>query len=238
MVATFASNLTSDSNFPCQILYVPLSYLFEDCILAEGKWFKLNLLPRKHPTSVKVKSILISCPSHATCLITRTSGTCAASSEQAPQVRTFEHLGAPWGTLGHIRAPATCELGRRDRPRNSKAPTVRSQRSAWEDLWERRLARYILVWSILEQVIPFFVFFCSKKLILNKVSLKWLAAFEYKSLIWLVAINDFDYDCTTSAMWNRKLNLWPGAVVNLSKFLSLSAWNGTHVVFGGVVGGE
>ena len=94
-VATFASNLTSDSNFPCQILYVPLSYLFEDCISAEGKWLKLNLLPRTHPTSVKVKKILISCPAHATCLINRTSGTCAASSEQAPQVRTFEHLGAP-----------------------------------------------------------------------------------------------------------------------------------------------
>ena len=46
---------------------------------------------------------LISCASHDTCLITRTSGTCAASSEQAPQVRTFEHLGAPWGTLGHLR---------------------------------------------------------------------------------------------------------------------------------------
>ena len=102
-VATFASNLTSDSNFPCQILYVPLSYLFEDCISAEGKWLKLNSLPRKHPTSAKVKNILISCPSHAICLITRTSGTCAASSEQAPQVRTFEHLGAPWGTFEHLR---------------------------------------------------------------------------------------------------------------------------------------
>ena len=137
----------------------------------ESNWI---FLPRAHPTSVNVKKILIFCTSHATCLNTRTSGTCAASSEQAPQVRTFEHLGAPWGTLGHLGAPATGELGRRDRPRNSKAPTVRSQRSAREDLWERRLARYILVWSILEQVIPFLVFILFKEIDIEQSMIKMI----------------------------------------------------------------